>query len=70
MENFYGKKEKSFADFIKMIKKMDLVYIIGLIINFIQAFGNTANRMELGNILKIIVLNMGDGKKVKKKIQS
>lgn len=67
---FLWNEGKNFMDFIRMIKRMDLEYIIGLIINFIQAFGSMENRMELGNILKIIVLNMGDGKMAKKKIQS
>jgi hypothetical protein len=35
MVNFYGMKEKNFMDFIRMIKRMVLEYIIGLIINFI-----------------------------------
>ena len=50
MENFYEMKEKNFVDIIKMIKKRDLAYFFGLIILFIQVFGNLENKMEWENI--------------------
>ena len=67
MENLHGLKEKNIMDFINVIKKMDLEYIIGLEKNFFQHFGKMENKMAPVNLLKGNQLNMENGKMVKKK---
>ena len=62
MVNSFKKKKKNISDFIKMIKKKVLGYIIGQIIGFLQDFGKKENKMELVNLLKMIYINMVFGK--------
>ena len=51
MDNLFGKLKKNMLVFIKMIKKMDLVFIIYLIINFLLDFEKKGNRMEQVNFV-------------------
>ena len=53
--------EKYILDFIKMIKEMDLGFIIFQKIHFMLDFGKKGNNMEWGNILIIKLLNMAFG---------
>ena len=50
-----------------MIKKMDLEFIFGQIIDFLSVFGKMENKMGLENILKKMRLNMEFGKMEKGK---
>ena len=45
MDNLLGLKGKNIMDFISVIKKMDLGFIIGREINFLLDFGKKGNRM-------------------------
>ena len=58
MENLFGKKEKNILVIIKKIKKMVLVFFIGLMKNSFVVFGKMENKMVLENILKGILLSM------------
>ena len=61
MENIKKKKKKYILDFIRMIKEMDLGFIIFQKIHFMLDFGKKGNNMEWGNILIIKLLNMAFG---------
>ena len=50
MENFVGKKEENIMDFLKMIKKKDLEFAIGLKINFLLDFLKKVNNAVLVNV--------------------
>ena len=63
----YGMTLQIIMEIIKMVKKMEQEHIYGQIINSLLAFGKMENRMELENLLKEKVLNMVNGKKVKRK---
>ena len=50
LENLFG-KIKDILDFIKMIKKMDLVFIFGLKLKkLLWDFGKKGNKKVLGNL--------------------
>ena len=50
LENLFG-KIKDILDFIKMIKKMDLVFIFGLKLKkLLWDFGKKENKKVLGNL--------------------
>ena len=50
MENLIGKKEENIMDFLKMIKKKDLEFVIGLKTNFLLDFLKKVNNVVLVNV--------------------
>ena len=64
--NFIGLMGKNILGFFIMIKNLVLEFIFGLRKSSILDFGKKENKMELENILKVILLNMVFGKMGKK----
>ena len=65
--NLYGKKGKNIMDFINLIKKMDLGFIFGRMINFLLDFGKMGNKMDMESMLKGMLLSLVCGIMGKKK---
>ena len=61
--NFVGKMVKNILDFIEMIEKKVLVFILGKNLKkFLLDFGLMENKMVLGNIWIVKELNLVFGK--------
>ena len=67
MANLFGSKGKNIQGFIRMIKKKDLGFTIGPMIDSLSVFGKKGNKMGLESLLKMMYLNMVFGKMVKEK---